>query len=678
LHLLKPTFKIKTVPFALLALVILCFGLLITGMGFYQDDWYLVWMGRHYGPQIYISFFEGSRPLLAAIYMLTTQLIGSSMLAWQIFALLTRWLAVITAWWALRLLWPKHTQEVTWMAVLLAIYPAFKQHFVSVVYSNTYIALIATFFSFGAMLMAIRQPRRFWLWTIASLLAGIFSMVTTEYFFGMELFRPVLLWITFAEAPDPSQQLISRRKRLRLTLIHWAPYLAATAAFLIWRVFFFTSYMYGPKMAEDLAQYPLATVFHILQTLIQDAFESSIFAWLQTFDFSKTLFPDLRTFLITWVIVVASAALVGWYLMHLKTEPEPTSTAPTELPKDHFSTQAIFLGIYSTLIVGWPFWFAGLNVELSGGFDRFTLPYMFGASILIVGLLDWLVKSKQARVALVSILVGAAVLFQIRNAQTYQEAHRVQAALFRDLAWRAPGLKSGANLLINDIPVDYTGNASMNAALNWVYAPDTRGSQANYNLYYLPFKLGSPELPDLNPGLHTANSLVAFYQPPGCVQVLDPQVHQNLPRLTAPIQEAIPLSDLTQIDPQGVIALSNYRKLFGHENQVDWCYYFEKADLARQLGLWSDITRLGDEAFAKDMGPNDKFSTELLPFIEGYARTGRWQDALSLSEITFKDIPALQTSLCETWQRILENTAEGADHTEAVERANNLLKCKIP
>jgi hypothetical protein len=677
LRVLKPSFNLKTVPFALLILVILCFGLLINGMGFYQDDWYLVWMGRHYGPQIYITFFEGSRPLLAGIYMLTTQLIGSSMLGWQIFALLTRWLAVVTAWWVLRLLWPRHCQEVTWMAVLFAIYPAFKQHFVSVVYSNTYIALIATLFSFGAMLMAIRQPRRFWLWTIAALLAGIFSMVTTEYFFGMELFRPVLLWIAFEENSASNDQPPAWRQRLRMTLTGWVPYLIAAAAFLIWRVFFFTSYMYEPKMAENLAQNPLASAFRIFQTLIQDAIETGIFAWLQTFDFSKTLSPDLRTFLITWGTVIVSALLIGWYLFNLKTDSE-TTNAQTDSPKDNFSAQAIFMGIYSALIVGWPFWFAGLNVELSGGFDRFTMPYMFGASILVVGMLDWLVKSRRARVVLVSILVGAAVLFQIRNAQTYQEAHRVQSALFRDLVWRAPGLKTGANLIINDIPVDYTGNASMNAALNWIYAPDTRGSQANYNLYYIPFKLGSAELPDLSPGTHTANSLVAFYQPPGCVQVLDPKIHQELPRLTAPIQEAIALSDLAQIEPQGTIALSNYRNLFGNENEADWCYYFEKADLARQLGLWSEITRLGDKAFGSDLGPNDKFSTELLPFIEGYGRVGRWQEAFRLSETAIKDIPATQVSLCETWQRILVNTTDKAEQAKMTERANNLLGCGVP
>lgn len=667
-------------PFALLLLVILCFGLLINSLGFYQDDWYLVWMGEHYGPQVYITFFEGSRPLLAGIYMLTTQLIGTSTLAWQIFALLTRWLAVVAAWWALRLLWPKHVQEVTWMAVLLAIYPAFKQHFVSVVYSNAYIALMATFFSFGAMLMAIRQPRWKWAWTIPAVLASTFSMVTTEYFFGLELFRPVFLWIVFGEPPGASSAHRSRSERLRLTLINWAPYLAVTAAFLIWRVFFFTSYMYGPKLADDLSKSPLVAIFNIFQTLIQDAFEASFFAWLQTFDFAKTLFPDLRQFLVSWGIVIVVTALVAWYLLSLNSKTELTSESASDQARDHFPGQAVFLGIYSTLVVGWPFWYAGLNVELSGGFDRVTMPYMFGAAVLIVGLLAWLVKSRTAQVMVVSLLVGAAVLFQIRNAQTYQEVHQVQATLFRNLAWRAPGLKADANLLINDVPVDYTGNASMNAAFNWIYGPDERGSQPEHKLLYLPFKLGSEDLPDLNPGPHTANSVVAFYQPPGCVQVLDPQIHQDLPRLTDSVRQAIPRSDLSQIDSEGKTAQANYSNLFDQDIflRSDWCYYFEKADLARQLGLWPEIVSLGDEAFQKDLGPNDKFSAELLPFIEGYGRAERWKDALRLSEAAMKDIPALQATLCSVWSRIVENSPASAEQAEAAGHAQKLLNCEMP
>ena len=678
-RLSKIVFKTWTIPIALFVLTILGFGLLIRGLGFYQDDWYLVWIGHHFGPSIYISHFKDTRPFLAGIYMLTTQLVGTSMLAWQVFGLLTRWLAVFTAWWALRLLWPKHVKEVTWIALLLAIYPGFKQHFLAVVYSNVYIALAAFFFSLGAMLLAIRLPRWRWPLTILAVLAAIFNLLTTEYFFGLELFRPIFLWIIFSEQPR------RWRERARLVLVHWAPYLAAAVAFLAWRVFFSNSHMYGPKLAERLALNIITTAINQLQIIIQDAFEASFYAWLQAFDFTKTVYPSLRQLVISWGIFILVAALVAFYLLRLRTPPEtnlpaadvsPDEPQPAEA-KDYFALQAIFLGVYSTLIAGWPYWFAGLQVDLNNGFDRFTMAYMFGAAILIIGLLELLIKSETAKVVLISLLIGAAVLFQIRIAQVYRDTHIAQADFFRQLIWRAPDLKPGTTLLTNDFPAEYMGNSPMNTAFTWLYTPNTRDSEQGYRLLFLPFQLGSPELPSLDEISHSENILVALYLPQGCVQVIDPQTQLTFPRMTESIRKAVALSNLARVLPIGETALDNYRRLFGKENNAEWCYYFEKADLARQLGNWQEVVRLGDEASSTKLSPNDKFSSELLPFIEGYGRMERWKEALRLSKIALSDVPALKETLCNTWQRIQKNTADSTEKATTLKQVDSQISCGL-
>jgi len=41
------------------------------------------------------------RPFIAGLYLLTTPFIGSNPTNWQIFALFTRWLAVLSLWWSL-------------------------------------------------------------------------------------------------------------------------------------------------------------------------------------------------------------------------------------------------------------------------------------------------------------------------------------------------------------------------------------------------------------------------------------------------------------------------------------------------------------------------------------------------------------------------------------------------
>ena len=56
---------------------------------------------------------------------------------------------------------------------------------------------------------------------------------------------------------------------------------------------------------------------------------------------------------------------------------------------------------------------------------------------------------------------------------------------------------------------------------------------------------------------------------------------------------------------------------FGPELPQGWCYYYQKADLARQEGDWDEIARLGNDAQKLDLHPNDQI--EWMPFLQAYA-----------------------------------------------------------
>lgn len=71
----KISFPSSTIPFALFIISILSFGLLIPWLGFYQDDWRLVWFSRSYGPSVFTDFFANERPLYSGIHMLTMPII---------------------------------------------------------------------------------------------------------------------------------------------------------------------------------------------------------------------------------------------------------------------------------------------------------------------------------------------------------------------------------------------------------------------------------------------------------------------------------------------------------------------------------------------------------------------------------------------------------------------------
>ena len=60
--------------------------------------------------------------------------------------------------------------------------------------------------------------------------------------------------------------------------------------------------------------------------------------------------------------------------------------------------------------------------------------------------------------------------------------------------------------------------------------------------------------------------------------------------------------------------------VFGSEPKRGWCYYYEKAAYARQVGDWKTVTAIGDEAAKLGLSPSD--AIEWMPFLQAYAVTG--------------------------------------------------------
>jgi hypothetical protein len=84
--------------------------------------------------------------------------------------------------------------------------------------------------------------------------------------------------------------------------------------------------------------------------------------------------------------------------------------------------------------------------------------------------------------------------------------------------------------------------------------------------------------------------------------------------------------------------------IFGAEPVHDWCYYYQKASLARQVGDWTEVGRLYDQTVALNLDATDK--SELVPFIEGLVNLGRIDDAKSLYAGEIKGRTELRVPLC--------------------------------
>jgi len=271
----------KTIPIALLILCGISFGPIIHRLGFYWDDWPSIWFLHILGPAGFKEGFAIDRPLLAWVFRITTPILGESTLAWQAFGIFTRWLSAAILYWAFLGLWPKRAIQISWVAFLFAVYPGFSQQYISVTYSNGFLVLCLFLFSYGSMIWAFRQSRWFWLWMILSYLSALLSLFIAEYFFGLELLRPVFLWLLLdAQNGDTTRSAVKRAGRV---LVYWLPYALSIGLFLVWRLFLHESPRAEITIFEQLKGDPLGAILNIVLTIFQDIYKVTVLAWGQVF-----------------------------------------------------------------------------------------------------------------------------------------------------------------------------------------------------------------------------------------------------------------------------------------------------------------------------------------------------------------------------------------------------------
>jgi len=310
---------------------------------------------------------------------------------------------------------------------------------------------------------------------------------------------------------------------------------------------------------------------------------------------------------------------------------------------------------------------------------------MLPVSLMAASLLD-MVRPARLGWALLAAIVALGAGRQFLWGMEFNRDWQTQKSLFWQMTWRAPGLQPGTMVLLNEGALDFYADNSLSAALNWIYAPDLKYSEPiPYLLAYPTNRLGGT-LPALEPGYDvsydyltgrftgsTSQVVSFFYLPPGCLRVLDPVIDADnhfIPDRYL-LREAAALSSPQWIEPQG---RSLMPAAYGPEPGRGWCWYFEKADLARQAGDWEQVAVLGDEAFALDDHPNDP--AERFVFIEGYAHTGNWERALEYSNQSHKVSPRyVDPMLCRLWERIEAQTPESPERAAALQEVRSIFEC---
>jgi len=680
LSIKKSRFPVWTIPIALLGLSFLSYGILSPWLGFYWDDWPAIWYLHTFGPAGFKEVFANDRPLLGRFFMLTTPFLGDSTLAWQIFGILTRWVSSLALWWTLRQVWPDRTREATWVALLFTVYPGFTQQYIAVTYSHVLIILSIFLFSMGSMVLAVRKPARFWPLMIFSVLASAVTMFSVEYFFGLELLRPVLLWLAL------DGKIHNLGKRFYKTLAVWAPYLITMVIFLLWRVLFSATPRGQVKLVDKLQSNPVQEIIRLAGVISQDVFQSSLLAWIKPVDFSQLISFGTASVIQYAALSLGKFLIAFFYQAKLRLAEDPIE-AGSRLAGRSYPLLLTGLGGYALLVGGWPFWATHLPIELVYPWDRFTLPMMLGASLLVVGLLELLGNRRLLKLILLSALIGLAVGFQFQHSNTYRRDWNTQAQFFWQMAWRAPAIQPGTLLISSELPFEYFSDNSLAAPLNWLYAPEHASRSMDYMFFSIEARLGL-SLPALQTGLpieqdyrsasftgNTSQALVLYYQPPGCVKFLDPVADSALPQKPKYISDAMPLSNLNTIQAETANPARPPEHIFGPEPAHGWCYYFEKAELARQFGEWQEIGSLAEQAFALDETLSPVKALELLPYIEAFAHLDQWELAQEHSLEAYRLQNRLDRVLCLTWERIEANTPTSPDKQATVTHLFEKFNC---
>lgn len=696
----------------LLALCIVAYAPLITRLGFYWDDFPISWIAATMGGEGLERYFSTNRPVWGLLYRVTMALLGSRPLVWQVFALLMRWAAGMALWAVLRLTWSgggksaaARSQFAAWAAVLFVIYPGFSQHFGAFVYSHFYIVLLAFLLSLACMLLALRLPpsRRVWKLplTLAALLLGLFNLLSMEYFFLLDLLRPILIWFALEDRG------LSARSRLRATLLAWLPYLAVFIGAMFWRSVLFGFHTYQPAFLTRLRENPFAAVAALLPLILRDSWLASAAAWAKAF-----VYPSAQaigqTYLIRYWILVAGGALMSLVFLLLyrpfRARGEvQRQTAPLPASDWRFAWRARFswawqpvaVGALALLLGGGPFWLTDLPVTLVFPNDRFTLGFMLGACLIAAGLLTILRLPLLNRLVpvLLAVGLGFAVGLQFQNAIAYNREWSMQRSMFWQILWRMPYIEPGTALLTNELPMlRYTDN-SLTAPLNWIYEPaNSDPLTMDYAVMYPTLRRAVTQrnlqkdrafsIDYLASTFYgsTNQLVILYYNPPGCLRVLDPQVDALNWTVPGHLRESLSATTTAPIlpaAPEGRQPPTPPRAVFGDEIARGWCYYFQKADLARQMEDWQTIDSLGDEAFAIGDYPNDP--AERFPFIEGYAHTGNWQRAQELTRESYAvSNEVMRPLLCRLWERINDEVPESVEKDAATQQIQGEMGCTAP
>lgn len=645
------------------------YGALITKMGFYTDDWTFNWTYRFFGSEGLLKYFSTNRPFWGLMYQMTMPIFGDNIIAWHLFGLFWRIAASLCFYWFCLTLWPERKSLISAATLLFALYPGFLMQPLALTFGHIWIVYSIFLVSLVFTVKAVRNEKHRKLFTVLAVSLSLLNLLFMEYFLPLEVVRWAIL---FCLVPGKT----GFWKRLGTSFKQWIPYLVVLFAVTIWRAFFFKdqTHIYTLGLMDAFKVSFAAGITQLWQALSTGLYQSSIYAWGKPFvDFIQRYATTNRN---TYLAITAFCVLIFaaiWFLMTKNEDKAEQVTNTTSMPR----WSGWLIAATALLLAGIPFYITGLEVNVDTFSSRFTLPFMVGAAMLLALLLD-LIPLRWLRTGLLGLLLAASIGTHIYNGNDFRWMRSDNTRLMDQLAWRAPGLKPGTLVVTNEVNPIYT-YTTMKAELNLVYPhdPDTQFGWifARDLATLIPGKL-KPDTVILIPALvedykGSGSDVVVFqYSENTCLRFID----SSSSYVAGDILENgyQNLSNPENLVFTGAETASLNTSLLGLESDHNWCYYFEKADLAVQLKDYTEVKKLYKAVVRNGLKPFD--GVEWYPFVEGLASAGDFENAVSVSKKVIELNPKsteYRANLCYVWDRVAANT----DYDEQVTQAKAQLGC---
>ncbi len=631
--------------------------LLVGRMGFNYDDWEGIFLYRQgFSTQDVWNYFLIDRPFSSLVHWVFHPILGTSVEGWHLLVLVLHWAAILFLVKSLLILFPGQILPIGWIGFLLAMYPGLTRHFVARTSAPHYLSMFLFALSLWLMMRAYKQGKwRHWMLAVSVALA-LAQVLIIEYFAAMEIVRFLLL-LYFFNRENRGQPL----RMIWRSFVAWLPYLTV---FLVFVVFKFQilpglaqqeglSAKHEVSLIELLVQSPVPTILHYTNLILQDVVYAVFHVWLLPISYTE-LDVSSTSYIVSWLLgffvaILASLTIMGWADKEGKTETSPAAW------------QVILLALLTTLLGGLPGWLIGRQATVGIWSSRFLLPVVLGAVPLVVMLILGLtgkLRQHAAHLALAALLTGA-FSYQFREANRYTLYWNYQHQYYWQLKWRAPGLVEKTFILAPNTPFIRNSDYQIAYGINLVYAPGNANTDSRHWWFDGPDTLRDYISQQYKPGRQVTASMrnikftsgMAFALPVlsrpsrGCVQVLTDTYYQGEPLLSYEENQLFELAKDGLVLAEGPAMPLD---VFGPEPKHGWCYYYQKAELARDFENWGEVRSLWEQAQAQKLQAT--FGPEYAPFVEMLARSQDWKAAVELTHKAGKLTKDSRPFFCTFWQ----------------------------